>query len=133
VLGNFFAVGDSVFDMETDGVLDVCDRLFLRVSLAVTPVWRGARNKVALRIAFHDDRKRHVFHSQIIGLTLLFLPIEIRDSVRTYKDACSRPTCCVANRVLPSEKRHRSESWRCRSRKVKTGPWRTFLPSGFVR
>jgi hypothetical protein len=63
VFWNFFAVGDAVFDLKADGVLDILDRLFIGLPLAITSLKRGARNEVAVRIPFYDDGKRKVFHN----------------------------------------------------------------------
>ena len=48
VFGNFFAVSDTVFDVESDGVLDILDRFFVGVSLAVTALQRRAGDEIAI-------------------------------------------------------------------------------------
>jgi hypothetical protein len=63
VLGNFLAVCDAVLDMKADGVLDILDRFFVGLPLAITSLKRGARNEVAVRIPFYDDGKRKVFYN----------------------------------------------------------------------
>jgi hypothetical protein len=38
VLGNFFAVRKTIFDVQSDGVFNICDGLLVCVSLAVAPL-----------------------------------------------------------------------------------------------
>jgi hypothetical protein len=61
-LGNLLAVSDTVFDVQSNGVLDVRDGLFVAVSLAIAALERRARNEVTVRICFDNDRKSYIFH-----------------------------------------------------------------------
>jgi hypothetical protein len=54
VLGNFLTVGDAVFDMETEGILDVCNGFFVGVPLAVTSLQRGTGNEVTVGITLPE-------------------------------------------------------------------------------
>ena len=51
------AICEAILDMQPDGVLDVFHRLFVRVPLAIATLKRGARDEIALRVAFDDDGK----------------------------------------------------------------------------
>ena len=43
--------------METDGVFNIFDRLFITIALTVATLKRRTGNKIAVGISFDDDRK----------------------------------------------------------------------------
>jgi len=61
-LRNLFAIGEPVFDVQPDGILDIFDGLFVAVSLAVATLEGRARNEVTVRVGFDNDRQDNVFH-----------------------------------------------------------------------
>src|SRR5208337_1680497 len=67
-LGNFFTVSQAIFDVQSNGVLDVRDRLFVGLPLAVTALERRAGHEIAVLVAFNNDRKRQVLHARSIFL-----------------------------------------------------------------
>jgi hypothetical protein len=48
--------------MQSDGVLDVLDDLFIGVALAVAALQGRAGNEVPIGIAFDNNGKSNVFH-----------------------------------------------------------------------
>jgi hypothetical protein len=62
-LGNFFAVSQAIFDVQPDGVLNVRDRLFVGLPLAVTALERRTGDETAVLVALNDDGKRQVLHA----------------------------------------------------------------------
>jgi len=62
-LGDFFAVGLAVFDVQLDGILDVRESFFVSVALAVTALQRRAENEKAIGIGLDDNRKDNGLHS----------------------------------------------------------------------
>ncbi len=62
-MGNLFSIGQSVFDVQLNGVLDVLNRFFVRIALAVAALERGAGNEKTIRVRFDDDGKSNVLHS----------------------------------------------------------------------
>ena len=54
---NFLAVGNAVFNVQSNGVLDGLDSLFVAVSLATASLERRARNEVTVRICFDNDER----------------------------------------------------------------------------
>lgn len=61
-MGNLFAVGQPVLDVQPDGILDVVDSFFVRFALTVATLERRAGNETAIGVCFNDDRKRNVLH-----------------------------------------------------------------------
>ena len=98
MLGDFLAVSEAVFDVQSDGVFDVLNGLFVCVSLAVTALKHGTGNEIAVRIGFDNDGEREVLHSWIIGLSPLVPTAfaEVRNSVCVFGisdelQACAPP------------------------------------------
>jgi hypothetical protein len=75
LLGDLFAICDSIFDVQADRILDVLDGLLIGIALAVTALKSRAGNEVALRVRLYDDGKCHISHSQIIGSAVEILPV----------------------------------------------------------
>jgi hypothetical protein len=69
-LGNLFAVGQRVFYMQPDGILDVVDSFFVSFALTVATLERRAGNEKAVGVCFNDDRKGNVLHAfgQYVGV-----------------------------------------------------------------
>jgi hypothetical protein len=63
-LGNLFAVGPPVFDVQLNGILNVFDRFFVRLALAVATLEHGAGNEKAVSVGFDDNWKSNVFHDK---------------------------------------------------------------------
>jgi hypothetical protein len=61
-LGNLFAIGQPVFYVQPDGILDVGDSFFVRFALTVATLKSGAGNEKAIGVCFNDDRKGNVLH-----------------------------------------------------------------------
>src|ERR1700687_965326 len=61
-LGNLFAIGQPVFYVQLNGILNVVDSFFVRIALAVATLDGGAENEIAIRVRFYDDRKSNVLH-----------------------------------------------------------------------
>src|SRR5260370_10512789 len=61
-LGNLFAVGQPVFYVQLDGILDVVDSLFVGFALTVATLKSGAGNEKTIGVCFNDDRKGNVLH-----------------------------------------------------------------------
>src|SRR5712664_3505156 len=61
-LGNLFSVGQPVYYVQLNGILDVLDGFFVGVALAVTALERGAGNEKAIGVRFDDDRESNVLH-----------------------------------------------------------------------
>src|SRR5260370_29342068 len=61
-LGNLFSVGQPVYYVQLNGILDVLDGFFLGIALAVAALERGAGNEKAIGVRFDDDRKSNVLH-----------------------------------------------------------------------
>src|SRR6266581_2825988 len=61
-LGNLLAIGEPVFYVQLDGILDVLDGFFVGVALAVAALERGAGNEKAIRVCLDDDGKSNVLH-----------------------------------------------------------------------
>ena len=61
-LGNLFVVGQPVFYVQLDGILDVVDSLFVGFALTVATLKSGARNEKTIGVCFNDDRKGNVLH-----------------------------------------------------------------------
>jgi hypothetical protein len=53
-LGDLFAVGHPVFNVQFDGILDVLDSFFVRDTLAVATLERRTGNEKAIRVGFDD-------------------------------------------------------------------------------
>ena len=62
-LRDFFSIGQAIFDVQLNRVLDVLNRFFVSVALAVTTLERGARNEKPVRVSFDDDGKSNVLHN----------------------------------------------------------------------
>lgn len=86
MLGDFLAVSKAVFDVQSNGVFDVLNGLFVCVPLAVAALKCGTGNEVAVRIGLNDDGEREVLHSWIIGLSPLVPTafVEVRNSVCVF-------------------------------------------------
>jgi hypothetical protein len=61
-LGHLFAVGEPVFYVQPDGILDVVDSFFVRFALTVATLERRAGNEKAIGVRFNDNRKGNVLH-----------------------------------------------------------------------
>jgi len=76
VLGDIFAICETILDVQAYRILDVLDGFLIGFTLAVTPLECRARNKVAVRIRLHDDGKGQMFHIQIIDFIRYLLEAE---------------------------------------------------------
>jgi hypothetical protein len=59
---NFFIVGDAIFEVEKDGILDVFQRFFIGVALGITSLQLGAGGKIAIFVLFEQDGKKESAH-----------------------------------------------------------------------
>ena len=50
MFGNVFAARETILNMQANRILDVFYGFFVRISLAVTSLKRGAGHKVAVRV-----------------------------------------------------------------------------------
>lgn len=62
-----FFIGGHVFKAKRYGVLDVCERLFVRTALRITSLQRGALRKVAVLVFLYNDGKAVRFHASSIS------------------------------------------------------------------
>jgi len=65
MLGDFLAVSEAVFDVQSDGVFDVLNGLVVCVSLAVTALKHGTGNEIAAESA---STTIGIVRSFIVGL-----------------------------------------------------------------
>jgi hypothetical protein len=59
---NFFIVGDAIFEVEEDGILDIFQCFFIGVTLGVTSLKLRAGGKVAIFVLFEQDGKKESAH-----------------------------------------------------------------------
>jgi hypothetical protein len=59
---NFFIVGDAIFEVEEDGILDIFQRFFIGVALGITALQLGAGGKIAIFVLFKQDGKKKSAH-----------------------------------------------------------------------
>lgn len=62
-MGDFSVVGETIFDVQADGVLDVFDSLFVGVALGVTALKGWTGDEVAVSIGFDNNRQSRVPHA----------------------------------------------------------------------
>jgi hypothetical protein len=59
---NFFIVGDAIFEVEKDGILDVFQRFFIGVALGITALQLWAGGEVAIFVLLEQDGKKKSAH-----------------------------------------------------------------------
>src|ERR1700676_1745587 len=62
-LEDLFSIGNTVLNMQPNGVLCVLDGFLVRFALAVATLKRRTRNEVPIGITFDNDGKSNVFHN----------------------------------------------------------------------
>jgi hypothetical protein len=55
-------VGDAIFEVEEDGILDVFQRFFIGIALGITSLQLWAGGKVAIFVLFEQDGKKKSVH-----------------------------------------------------------------------
>jgi hypothetical protein len=59
---NFFIVGDAIFEVQKDGILDVFQCFFIGVTLGITSLQLWAGGEVAVFVLFEQDGKKKSAH-----------------------------------------------------------------------